>query len=138
MGIPDGETGIRYQIRCRVVAPDGTFRADGAELILHETASTMLLIAIHSNFIDYRTMPGSRGDSPETRCRRTLDNAARFSYEELKQRHLADYRPLFAKSFLALPSRPATSCRRTGGSGSAAKNSPRHWPPCSTTTAAIC
>lgn len=103
---PDGETGIRYQIRCRVVAPDGTFRADGAELILHETASTMLLIAIHSNFIDYRTMPGSRGDSPETRCRRTLDNAARFSYEELKQRHLADYRPLFAKSFLALPSRP--------------------------------
>ena len=102
-----GRSGIHFQMRVRVIAEGGAVsRAEDGGLWISAASSVVLLIAIRSDFIDWKTEPGKGGVDPESACLADLDRAASFGYETLKKRHLDDYRPLFARSILELETRP--------------------------------
>ena len=99
-----GRTGVQFQIRMRMIADGGTTTASAENgLSANGANSVLLLLSIRSNFIDYKTMPGSNGIKPNDLTKRDLDAAAAIGYETLMKRHLADYQPLFERSLLTLP-----------------------------------
>ncbi|MBP5673362.1 MAG: glycoside hydrolase family 95 protein [Victivallales bacterium] len=96
-------TGIRYQMRMRVLAGGGTVEASAENGISVKNAdSALILVAIRSNFVNYKTMPSS-DIKPELLTKQDLDTAAGMSYDALLKQHLADYQPLFERSQLNLP-----------------------------------
>lgn len=100
----DGRTGIRYQMRAKVLhsggtlvpSPDGTLHVSGAD-------TATVLLSIRSDFIDWKTMPGSTGSTPEEKCRKDFDAVSGKGYEQLYHGHLADYQALFSRSILDFP-----------------------------------
>ena len=96
--------GICYQMRLKAesaggsvtVLPGGTLRVTAAD-------SVLLLLAIRSDFIDWKTMPGSRGPSPEEKCLRDFAGAAGQDFASLLARHSEDNRSLFQRSLLRFP-----------------------------------
>ena len=99
-----GRTGVRYQIRMRMIADGGTVVASVENgLDVKGANSVLLLLSIRSNFIDYKTMPGSSSVKPNDMTQMDLDAAAAMGYEALMKRHLEDYQPLFERSQLNLP-----------------------------------
>jgi alpha-L-fucosidase 2 len=98
-----GRTGVQFQIRMRMIADGGTTSVSAENgLEVNGANSVLLLLSIRSNFIDYKTMPGSNGVKPNDLTKRDLDAAAALGYDELMKRHLADYQPLFERSLLTL------------------------------------
>ena len=104
----EGRPGIRYQIRLKAVAEGGTVAAT-AEGALQVAAadSVILLLAIRSDFIDWKTLPGSSGPAPEEKCLRDFAAVSGMEYESLRRRHCADHRSLFDRSRLSVPGEPA-------------------------------
>ena len=100
----DGRPGIRYQMRAKVLNSGGTLAA-GPDGILHISGadSATVLLSIRSDFIDWRTMPGSCGPTPEQKCRKDFDAVSGKDYEQLYRAHLEDYQALFGRSLLDFP-----------------------------------
>ncbi len=99
---PDGSCGIAFQMRLQVIASGGTVTADvDGALQVFEADNATLLLSIRSNFVDYRSMPGSDGVTPENRC--IADLSCFGSYEELLQEHIEDFRQIFQRSVLDFP-----------------------------------
>ncbi|MBS1369997.1 MAG: glycoside hydrolase family 95 protein [Lentisphaeria bacterium] len=96
-----GRSGLRFQIRARVIADAGTVSAEGNCIRFKGPGPALLLVAIRSDFIDWKTEPA--GAFPAERCRGELDNAAKFSYDELRNAHLTEYQALYRRSGLELP-----------------------------------
>ncbi len=92
--------GIRFQIRIRLLAPAGTVSNDGTQLSF-SGGEALLLVAIRTSFIDWRTMPDAT-DYVE-QCKRDLDRAAAAGFAPLLANHLADYQKLYRRSELILP-----------------------------------
>ena len=99
-----GRPGIRYQMRAKVLNSGGTLAA-GPDGTLHLTGadSAMVLLSIRSDFIDWKTMPGSSGPTPEQKCRKDFDAVSGKDYEQLYRSHLEDYQALFGRSILDFP-----------------------------------
>ena len=100
----DGRTGIRYQMRLHAIPEGGSAvaSADGT-LCVSSADSVTLLLAIRSDFIDWKTLPGSTGATPEERCLHDIAAAAGHSYDSLLARHSEDSRSLFNRSRLHFP-----------------------------------
>ncbi len=87
-------------------------RSDGGSVTLTEqgievkdaTSATLLLVAATS----FRNFQDVSGD-PEAACARTLKRAARRSYDQIHQAHVADYQRLFRRVALDLGDSPSTS-----------------------------
>ena len=100
----DGRSGIRYQMRLKAVSGDGsvTASADGT-LRVAAASSVILLLAIRSDFIDWKTLPGSRGTTPEEKCSHDLLSVSGVNFDFLLARHSEDSRSLFNRSLLHFP-----------------------------------
>ena len=100
----DGRPGIRYQMRAKVLncggilaaEPDGTLRVSGAD-------TATVLLSIRSDFIDWKTMPGSYGSTPEEKSRKDFDAVSGKDHEQLYRAHLEDHQALFGRSMLDFP-----------------------------------
>lgn len=97
----NGREGIRFQIRARVVSKDGTVCTEKDCIRFTGTGDALLLVAIRSDFTGWDTEPG--GFFPADRCREDLDQAAKQTETGLLEAHLAEYRPLYRRSYLELP-----------------------------------
>ena len=101
---PDGRTGMRYCMGCRVMSTDGTAlaTADGV-LKISDSTDCVLAVAIRSNFKDYKTDPAQSGINETALVEDDLTQAGQFSFETLLERHLADYSALYERSILDFP-----------------------------------
>ena len=103
-----GRSGIRFQIRVRVLAEGGSaYFCDGKFTINHAN-SVLLHIAIHSNFVNWFTEPS--GEFPADLCVSNLDSAEAIGYEALLSEHLIDYQELYQRSSLSLPKTYGDAC----------------------------
>jgi alpha-L-fucosidase 2 len=92
-GVSAGWRGVEYQAHLKIDAADGTLspiekgiRVEGADsVIIRLVAAT-----------DYR------GRDPAAACRRQLNSAAKKSYSELRQAHIAEHQRLFRRVELQL------------------------------------
>ncbi len=99
---PQIESLMRWQARLRVIPEGGRVRVvhDGkahALRIENADAVTVLLVGA-TNYVNWNDITAN----PDTRCADYLRALASRSYQELRQRHLDDYRPLFAACQLDL------------------------------------
>ena len=98
----DGVGGIAFQMRLQVVAGEGVVTAnDDGSLQISGADEVVLLLSVRSNFIDFSTMPGCNGITPEDRC--ICDLSGLGSYDELLQEHIADFRQIFQRSVFDFP-----------------------------------
>lgn len=100
---PDGRTGLRYRMACRVIATDGRIEPHGDMLKLADFTDAVLAVAIRSNFRDYRTDPNESPVREDLLAEQDLDNAEKAGWDLLFKRHTADYAPLYARSVLDFP-----------------------------------
>ncbi|WP_294478191.1 glycoside hydrolase family 95 protein [uncultured Victivallis sp.] len=97
----DGRSGLRFQIRARLVTQDGTICTERNCIRFNGSGPVLLLVAIRSDFSAWNREPD--GVFPADRCREDLDRAAALSASELLEAHLSEYQALYRRSCLELP-----------------------------------
>jgi len=102
-----GRSGVRFQIRVRVLAEGGSVSAGGGRIAVSGADSAVLLLAIRSDFAGWDRDPA--GEFPAALCRADLDRAAAAGYDALLAAHLGEYRSLYLRSSLELPESPGDS-----------------------------
>ena len=99
-----GRSGIRFQIRARVLAEGGSVSTGEGRIAVTGADSAVLLVAIRSDFAGWDRDPA--GEFPADACRADLDRAAAAGYDELRKIHIDDYQVLYRRSTLTLPETP--------------------------------
>jgi len=94
--------GIAFQAAVRIADTDGTTETleDGAIRVSGASRATLLLSA-GTSFAGYDTDP-AEGPDPAARCRQDLEDASRFAYDTLLERHVAEYCAYFDRTDLTL------------------------------------
>ncbi|MBM3474323.1 MAG: glycoside hydrolase family 95 protein [Armatimonadetes bacterium] len=91
--------GMRYAARLRVLAKGGSVSREGASLRVEGANEVVLLIAAAT---DYDGLAGRHTPDPVAASLADMDHAARRSWRELRQRHVADYWRYFDRVSLTL------------------------------------
>ncbi len=110
-----GFPGIAFRMQARVAAEGGTCRSEEGVLSIRNADRAVLLIAIRTNFKDWKTNPHESGIDYRALAGNDLDRALSFSFEELLSRHRADHQSLYSRSRLDFPEtagNPPTTRRR--------------------------
>ncbi|MEN6334158.1 MAG: glycoside hydrolase family 95 protein, partial [Phycisphaerales bacterium] len=96
----NGDSGIRYVVRVRVVAEGGRTTAIEDGLLITGADAVTLFLAAGT---DYKLLPPDyRGGDPKATTAAQLTEAMKRSYQDLKDRHVADHRRLFRRVELDL------------------------------------
>jgi alpha-L-fucosidase 2 len=91
----------------------GSLSMKGDRLMVHKATAFTLVLTAATGYRGFDQKPDTPQTAVSERATRQLENAIRNSYYSLRQRHIADYRRLFARVSLALPSHPAAASRPT-------------------------
>ncbi len=81
-----GGGGVDYGFELRAYAKNGTVRIIGASLGVRDADEAVLILTAGTSF---------RMKDIEKECGEILDKAFAFSYDELKERHIADYKKYY-------------------------------------------
>ena len=84
----NGREGVAVEARIRAHTEGGSATCNGAILQIRGARSVTLLIAVGSDF---------RGGAPGRACSDALDQAAKKSYSQLREEHIADHQALFRR-----------------------------------------
>lgn len=82
---------IEYCAKVKVITP-ATVNSHGEFLHIGRLGEMTVIVSIGTSFNGYDKMPKSEGKDAEAECNRRLENALRYSYEELKARHIEAYK----------------------------------------------
>ena len=86
---------------------DGKVSADGGILRVEGASEAVLLVSAASSFNGYDKSPSREGVDPARRTTKDLRAASGRSFDELRARHVADYRALFDRVALTFAGDPA-------------------------------
>ncbi|WP_432103165.1 glycoside hydrolase family 95 protein [Streptomyces sp. bgisy091] len=84
---------VRFRALARAEAEGGRVSTDGGTLTVEGADSVTLLISLATSYRNYLDADAD----PKARARRHLDPAARRRYEQLRTRHVEDYRRLYSR-----------------------------------------
>ena len=90
-----GGGGVDYGFELRAYAKNGTVRIIGASLGVRNADEAVLLLTAGTTF---------RMKDIEKECGEIIDKAFAFSYDELKERHIADYKKFYDRVSLNIES----------------------------------
>lgn len=100
-------TGMRYQMRLEVRTVGGWSRCTDAGCTVYQADTAELRLSIATSFAGFDRDPLSSGVDPEARTVDVLRAAADKGYEELRLRHVQDYRALYDRCGLWLGHAPS-------------------------------
>jgi alpha-L-fucosidase 2 len=95
----DGEAGVRFATRLRVLAPGAKVTRTGTTLHVRAAREVLILIAAAT---DIRSFAGRRADDPAALAEADLAAAAAKDFGALRAAHVADYRQWFDRASLRL------------------------------------
>jgi len=98
---PDGE-GMTFEIHLKLIATGGDLNPQNGTIGVNDADEVMLLLSAATSFNGFDKSPAFEGKDPEPIARGKLSAASEFNYNELFERHLADYRELFDRVELYL------------------------------------
>ncbi len=96
-----GQKGMRYQYRIKVILKDGTSTTNPF-LQINNATEAIILISAATSFNGFDKRPDTEGKDENQIALTNLTDAEKFSYEELKQRHITDYQSYFNRVILNL------------------------------------
>jgi alpha-L-fucosidase 2 len=99
--------GLAYEAQLWVLNEGGTLAAEGNHLLLSNANSVTLLLAAGTSFLN-DPLRNWRGEPPHQRVKQRLESAARKSFAQLREAHVADYQRLFNRVSLTLGSSKAS------------------------------
>ena len=88
------EEHIKYLLEARIETK-GTVRDTGGSILVGRTDELTIYVTIASSFHGSDKFPETEGKDYERTVTETLKKAMAYSYDELKSRHLQDYKSLF-------------------------------------------
>lgn len=98
----DGCNGMRVYSILQVVSSDGTVMADTAGLHIEEATEVVLYLTTATSFNGFDKCPDKEGKDEKKLAESQLSAALAFDYDELKHRHVVDYKKLFDRVALHL------------------------------------
>ncbi|MEA4890673.1 MAG: glycoside hydrolase family 95 protein [Clostridiaceae bacterium] len=98
----DCEKGMTYCMMADVRQNGGCLRTGHEELSVSGADEAEIRLAINTSFNGFDKHPYLQGKNPVDLCRKQLADAAKFSHETLKARHIADYQHFFKRVTLDL------------------------------------
>jgi len=94
------EGALRWETNLSVITEGGwTLTGDGL-LKIRDADAVTILVAASTSYVNWDDVSGD----PQAKNRETLEAASKFSYSELKERHITDYKSLFDRVDLQLAS----------------------------------
>ncbi|MES1258693.1 MAG: glycoside hydrolase N-terminal domain-containing protein [Acidobacteriota bacterium] len=94
--------GMRFEARLKIVTDGGQVRVEGDSLrVTGARAATILLVAA-TGYRGFAKDPDLSAAEIGEACRKQLEAAAKFSWEQLRERHIEDHRRLFRRTALRL------------------------------------
>ncbi|MBB6735009.1 glycosyl hydrolase family 95 catalytic domain-containing protein [Cohnella zeiphila] len=91
----DGDCGVRCAGEIRVVARGGEIRAEGGRIVVQGADEAEVYLAVNTDY-------GEDGKEWRSRSGRQLAQAAALGFARLRERHVADYRRLYARQTVEL------------------------------------
>jgi alpha-L-fucosidase 2 len=101
----DGNTGIRYQVHLLAIPENGQVETHGGRLVVIGADAVTLLLAAATSFNGFDRDPAIEGLDPKPRCESWLNEAAKWRYTDLRERHIADITPYFDRVAFELDGR---------------------------------
>ena len=92
------EGALKFQVRLRIIPNGGETTTVGDSLQVKGADSATILLAANTSFKTYQDVSGD----PDSLTRQSLSAAAARKYEDLRERHIADYQRLFRRVALDL------------------------------------
>ena len=89
--------GMTFLARLRAIAEGGRVAADKDGLHVTDANAVTLLLAADTSYNGFDKSPSRQGVDPAVQCERDLAAAARKSYEQLRNDHVALYQSLFER-----------------------------------------
>lgn len=102
----DAGVGMRFQMRLEIRPAGGTSRVGDSGCTVLGADSVEIRLSLATNFSGFNRDPESAEHDPDRRAANCLVAVAGKSYEELRDRHLEDYRPLYRRCSLWLGTAP--------------------------------
>lgn len=93
----DGKSGVAFQSRCRILNEGGTWSATKDMMEVKGADAVTILIAMNTDY---------QGRNPAVLCESQIHAALDKSWEQLRERHVADHRKLFRRVSLDLGPAP--------------------------------
>ena len=91
----ENKESVHFRIKIKVDTNAERYYSTGGGLRVEDATDTKIYIAIETSFNGYNKMPQSEGKDYKALCDADIENAFAYSYDELKQRHIDDYKALF-------------------------------------------
>lgn len=104
---PAGE-GMNFQVHLRILAKGGTVKKTESGLTVSNADEATLYLSEATSFNGFDKSAGLQGKDPAVEAKANLQKALAKTYAVLKQRHIADYRSLFARVSFTLDADPAS------------------------------
>lgn len=99
---PGSCNGMRYELRMRVISPDGKVTTDATGITVNNATEAILLLTAATSFNGYDKCPDSEGLDEKAIAGGQLKRAAVLSYTNLLKRHMQDYQQYFNRVSLHL------------------------------------
>jgi alpha-L-fucosidase 2 len=93
---------MKWQSRLKIIAEGGTVSGNGDRLVVADADAVTLILAGATNWVAWNDISADE----KQRCNDYVATASTRPYAELLQRHLDDYRPLFASCRIDLGAEP--------------------------------
>lgn len=81
---------------------DGKKAVGGNVINIDASKETVLIFSLKTSFNGYDKMPVSEGKDYEKECAQILNSACEYSYEELKSRHIKEYKKYFDRVYFEI------------------------------------
>ncbi len=90
----DDKESVHFSSRIAVIT-DGEKTADDGILVVNNATNSTILFSISTSFAGFNKMPVSEGKEYVQKSKTVLENASGYSYDDLKGRHVAEYKKYF-------------------------------------------
>ncbi|MDR0756748.1 MAG: glycoside hydrolase family 95 protein, partial [Tannerella sp.] len=106
----DGK-GMFFETRIKALAPNATMESAGKELRISGTDEIVFILSSATSFNGFDKSPSQEGKNAAEIAEKTLQSAASKNFEQLRRKHVDDYRALFDRVTFRLS--PDTSTLNT-------------------------